>query len=260
MADSRATSMIFGCLQPMMVCIRWSLSVANRDSGLERAHIPRNEDVPEKTTRFHVTLALESTRLWLPFVPVLSNIRRFRLSPLVRKPLQCLAAFVSTKIDKCWEQHVQSTIVSVNNYGNDIQSESWHFLITLYLRFTTRTTTASVGKSGCLFSPLSLPLLSLLLLWSGSNGHHAKPHKQHLGSRMERPRRYVTISRHAPDHAGNHFIHLEPCWALSHLRRMWLLLTLRQPKSYPKHSPSLFICVYVSQIEFWVARIRRWIG
>ena len=65
---------------------RWEL----RQSGLKMGHNPGNEDAPGKVTRFHDTPAAKSSRLWLPFVLVPTKIRQFRLSPLVRKPLQRL--------------------------------------------------------------------------------------------------------------------------------------------------------------------------
>ena len=67
MADSRAPSMIFGCLRPMHVCIPSSVSAGICAGGLEMAHAPGNEDALGKITRFHATLAAESTRVWPPF-------------------------------------------------------------------------------------------------------------------------------------------------------------------------------------------------
>ena len=66
------------------------LSVGNCASGLEMAHNPGNGGAPGKITRFHATVAAESTELLLLFLFPQTKIRQFWLFPLVRKLLQRL--------------------------------------------------------------------------------------------------------------------------------------------------------------------------
>ena len=68
MADSRAQSMVFGSLRPMLVRRADLTNAGHCARGLEKVQMPQNEDAPEKITRFHATLAAESTRLWLSFL------------------------------------------------------------------------------------------------------------------------------------------------------------------------------------------------
>ena len=71
----------------------WKLCIA-------MSPIPGNEEIPGKVTRFHATLAAESTIFWLPFVFVqIKTIFGFLL--WLENYCNVSLGFLSIKIDKC---------------------------------------------------------------------------------------------------------------------------------------------------------------
>ena len=89
-------------------------------------HIPGNEDAPGfRSMPFNATLAAEPMRLCRPFVVVCTKNKTISIF----SGEKTIAAFdviffLSNKTDKCWEQRVQSAIVSVNNCANGVRLKS----------------------------------------------------------------------------------------------------------------------------------------
>ena len=100
------------------------MSVGNCARGLEKAHIPRNEDAPSKITWLHATLAAGSTRLCL----LLYQNKTFSTFSFEKT----IAAF---DLNFC---QIKSTNVEDNMFtvqwfpsitdGNGMRLKSWHFL------------------------------------------------------------------------------------------------------------------------------------
>ena len=70
--------------------------------------------------RLHATVAAELTRLWLLFVPV---PKRDETKTFYSGEITVTASdlpILSVKINKCWKQHIKSTIVNINNCGNSM--------------------------------------------------------------------------------------------------------------------------------------------
>ena len=173
MADSRAPSMVFGCLRPMLVCRRssyecWELCPWSRKGSHSSKWRCSGKD---HVIPCHTRLRFDGI---MATVCSCTKIRQVWLSSLARKPWHCLTWFFwSNKIEKCWEWHVQSTIVSVNNCGNGMRLKWWHFFwspysVTLILWHAVRTAHGSVA----LFQALTVSFVRYLKKTKNTKTYH----------------------------------------------------------------------------------------